>query len=131
MNAAMAGKETHPPGDKPPEKLAPCQVTFVVGDQVFSGTSFYFSDRGMLVICQQPAPLYAKLKLNLKFPGFKNPLKVSAEVVWTNIHGPADSLSPRGMGVKFLNLERDTESLLVDLARNYESHGDIYSCYYS
>jgi hypothetical protein len=124
-------KEKHPPGEKPPEKFPPCQVTFVVEDQVFSGTSVYFNDRGMLVLCQQPAPLYTKVKLNLKFPGLKNPLRISAEVVWTNIHGPADSLSPRGMGVKFLTLERDVERLLADLARNYESFGDMYSCYYS
>jgi hypothetical protein len=127
----MANKEHAPSGEKPPEKLAPCQVTFVLEDQVSSGTSFYFNERGMLVLCQQPAPLSTKLKLNLKFPGFKNPLRMSAEVVWTNIHGPADSLSPRGMGVKFLNLDRDMESLLADLARNYEAYGEIYSCYYS
>jgi hypothetical protein len=127
----MAGKENHPSGEKPTEKVAPCQVTFIVDDELFSGTSVDFSDGGMLVFCQQPAQLYAKLKLTLKFPGFKNPVKISGEVVWTNVHGPADSLSPRGMGVKFLNLDRDMERLLVDLARNYESFGANYGCYYS
>ena len=127
----MAGKENHPSGEKPTEKVTPCQVTFIVDDEVFNGTSVDFSDGGMLVFCQQPAQLYTKLRLVLKFPGFKNPVKVTGEVVWTNIHGPADSLSPRGMGVKFLNLDRDTERLLVDLARNYESFGTSYGCYYS
>lgn len=128
----MISKENHPSGgEKPPEKAGPCQVTFVVEDRVFSGTSVHFNDGGILVFCHQPAQLYAKLRLTLKFPGFKNPVRVNGEVVWTNIHGPADSLSPRGMGVKFLNLDRDTERLLGELARNYESYGTDYGCYFT
>jgi Tfp pilus assembly protein PilZ len=127
----MVSKENHPPGEKPPEKAGPCQVAFVVDDKVFSGTSVHFSDGGMLVFCRQPAQLNAKVKLALKFPGFKNPVKINGEVVWTNIHGPADSLSPRGMGVKFLNLDRDTERLLGELARNYEAYGAGYGCYFT
>jgi Tfp pilus assembly protein PilZ len=127
----MVSKENHPTTEKAAEKATPCEVTFVVGDKVFSGTSVHFSEGGMLVSCQQPAQLYCKLKLALKFPGFKNPLKINGEVVWTNIHGPADSLSPRGMGVKFLNLDRDTERLLGDLARSYESYGSNYNCYFT
>jgi Tfp pilus assembly protein PilZ len=127
----MAGKENHTPGDRIGDKAPPCQITFIVGDQVGTGTSVHFNDGGMLVLCSKPAQLNAKLKLALKFPGIKNPIKVSGEVAWTNIHGPADSLSPRGMGVKFVNLDRDTERLLVDLARSYESHAGSYSCYYT
>ncbi len=127
----MAAKENHPSGEKQAEKVAPCQVTFIVDDEVFSGTSVDFNDGGMLVLCLQPARLNTKLKLALKFPGFKNPVKVSGEVVWTNIYGPADSLSPRGMGVKFLNLDRDMERLLGDLARSYESLSSNCGCYYT
>jgi hypothetical protein len=127
----MASKENFTPGERIAEKAAPCQITFIVGDQVGTGTSVHFNDGGMLILCSQPAQLNAKLKLALKFPGIKNPIKVGGEVVWTNIHGPADSLSPRGMGVKFANVDRDTERLLLDLARNYESHAGSYSCYYT
>ncbi|HQN19192.1 MAG TPA: PilZ domain-containing protein [Syntrophobacteraceae bacterium] len=127
----METKDNPPPGERHPDKAAPCQVSFIVGDRVSTGTSVHFNDVGMLILCMQPARLNSKLQLSLKFPGMKNPIKVSGEVVWTNIHGPADSLSPRGMGVKFVNLDRDTERLLVDLARNYESYTTGYSCYYT
>lgn len=127
----MTGKENNQPRERAPGKHPPCQVTFIVGDQVFSGTSAHFHGGGMLVICQQPAQLFTKLKMALKFPGHKNSMKIIGEVVWTNIHGPADSLSPRGMGVKFVNLDRDAERLLEDQARNYESLGDLYTCYYT
>lgn len=118
------------PRDKPAAKAPPCQVTFTVEDKVFSGTSTHFNERGMLILCQEPARLYTRVPLTLRFPGVKSPIKLTAEVVWTNIHGPSDSLSPRGMGVKFLNLDRDMERLLTDLAAQYESYGNLYTCYY-
>jgi c-di-GMP-binding flagellar brake protein YcgR len=109
----------------------PCQVTFTVGERIFRGTSMHFSERGMLVMCRNPAPLNAKGKTSLVFPGFHNPIEMAAEVVWTNIHGVGDSLSPKGMGIKFLNLERDTERLLTQLATQYDSLSSIYACYYT
>jgi hypothetical protein len=128
---AMETKDYLPPGERHPEKAAPCQVSFVVGDRVSTGTSVHFNDVGILILCTQPARLNAKLQLALRFPGMRYPITASGEVVWTNIYGPADSLSPRGMGVKFVNLDRDTARLLVDLARNYESYTTSYSCYYT
>jgi hypothetical protein len=85
----------------------------------------------MLILCRNPAPLNEKVKLSLLFPGFKHPLELQAEVVWTNTYGPSDSLSPRGMGVKFIGVERDVERLLAELAEQYDAFGSIYSCYYT
>jgi hypothetical protein len=114
-----------------PEKRPPCLVTYYRGEQVRRGSSIYFSERGILVLCQEPAPLNTKMKMVLQFPGLRNPIEVHGEVVWTNIHGPGDSLSPRGMGVKFINLERDVERLLGELSGQYEGLGLNYSCYYT
>ncbi len=109
----------------------PCEVIFVAGERTFKGTSTHFSEKGMLVICKNPAPLNAKGEIRLSFPGLKNPIELAGEVVWTNIHGPGDSLSPKGMGIRFVNIEKDQERLLSELAAQYESHGDIYACYYA
>ena len=113
------------------EHKAPCQVTFFMGDEVCRGSSLHFNERGMLIMYQDPEPLNAHLKIILQFPGFKNPIELQGDVVWTNIHGTADSLAPRGMGVKFVNLDRDVERLLAELSERYEAFGSIYSCYYS
>jgi len=113
------------------DRKRPCDVTFEVGEKVFNGTSMHFSERGMLVLCKNPAPLYAKGKLTLRFPGFRNTIEVNGEVVWTNIYGPGDSLSPKGMGIKYVNAERETERLLTELAEQYESLGNLYTCYYT
>jgi len=127
----MAEKEPQPLKDKPSEAKSPCQVTCHIGDQVRRGTSLHFNERGILVVCDQPAPLNTKLRLILEFPGFKNSIELNGEVVWTNIYGVTGQLVPRGMGVKFLNLDRDVERMLADLAAIYESFASIYGCYYT
>ncbi len=113
------------------DKKLPCEVTFHHGDQVYKGTSMHFNERGMLVMSKRPAPLNARGKLILQFPGFKNLIELQGEVVWTNIYGPGDSLSPKGMAIKYMNAEREQERLFTDLAEQYESLGSIYSCYYT
>lgn len=108
-----------------------CHVTFEVGEKTYSGSSTHFSEKGMLVLCKHPAPLNAKGKVTLRFSGYKNPVELAAEVVWTNIYGAGDALSPRGMGIKFSGVDRDTERLLSELSAQYESLGSIYACYYT
>lgn len=117
--------------EKAPEKLSPCQVTFTSEGQTGRGTSMHFNERGVLVECQQPLPLNSKVKVVLQFPGFKNTIELQGEVVWTNIYGTPDTQSPRGMGVKFLNVERDTERLLADMSGHYNAVASVYSCYYT
>jgi Tfp pilus assembly protein PilZ len=113
------------------DRKMPCQVTFDTGEKTFSGASTHFSEKGMLVVCKTPASLNTKGRLTLRFPGFKNPVELTGEVVWTNIHGAGDSLSPRGMGIKFAGVDRETERLLTDLSGQYESLGSIYACLYT
>jgi Tfp pilus assembly protein PilZ len=120
-----------PSTGKTTESRAPCKVSFVFDQKEGQGTSLHFSERGILVNCDSPLPLNSKLKLVLQFPSFKNTIEVSGEVVWTNVHGSVDSITPRAMGVKFLNVERETERMLVDVAALYGTFGSIYSCYFS
>ncbi|NSW86322.1 MAG: PilZ domain-containing protein [Syntrophobacteraceae bacterium] len=113
------------------ERRAPCLVTFSFDEKVGRGSSIHFSERGILVLCQEPAPLNARLKLVLQFPGLRNPVEAQGDVVWTNIHGPADSLSPRGMGIKFSQMDRDVERLLAEMSGHYEGSAISYGCYYT
>lgn len=109
----------------------PCRVTLMVDNQEVHGTSLHFNERGILVYCEQPLPLNKKVQLSLKFPELKTSIQAQGEVVWTNMYGPDDSLSPRGMGVKFIGLDRDAERLLTEMATQYDVLSSVYSCYFS
>lgn len=113
------------------DRKLPCEVTFEMDDRVFKGTSMHFSERGMFVLCKNPPALNARGKAILRFPNLKSLIELNGEVVWTNIYGPGDSLSPKGMAIRFMNVDKDTERLLAELAEQYEATGSIYSCYYT
>jgi Tfp pilus assembly protein PilZ len=113
------------------DRKLPCQVSFAVGETVFRGTSMHFSEKGILVMCKHPAPLSARGKVVLGLPGSNNPVELNGEVVWTNIHGVGDSLSPKGMGIRFINVDKEVEQALAEFSAQYESSGSIYACYYS
>lgn len=129
VQAGRASKEFQPARNAASKD--PCRVTFMAGNQEVYGTSLHFSERGVLIRTKHVLPLNRKVKLSLKFMGLKMPVEVEGEVVWTNMYGPDDSLSPRGMGVKFINLDRDAERLLTQMAEQYNGLSSIYRCYFS
>jgi Tfp pilus assembly protein PilZ len=123
--------ELEGPKDVVINRKAACKVTLQVGENVFSGISTHFSNKGILVMSKNPAPLHTKGNVSLRFPSLQNPVELAGEVVWTNVHGAGDSLSPRGMGIKFTDSDKATDDLLLDLAAEYETIGSIYACYYT
>lgn len=113
------------------DRPKPCQVTFVHESRKGMGRSLHFNEIGMLVLCADPAPLQARLRMSLLFPGLKNPIDVDAEVVWTNPYGAEDAVTPRGMGVKFLELDAATARLLADFGQRYRVYGTQYEIFYT
>lgn len=127
MIAASDNQRRKADKQRPP----PVQVTFKAGGQGFQGTTTHFDENGLLILCPIPFPVGVKLEIQLHFADLKRPVEVRGEVVWSNIFGPDDSITPRGMGVKFLTLENTTSRLLVDLSEKYRTYGDQYRCYYT
>ena len=113
------------------ERPKPCQVAFVYGDKKGIGRSAHFDERGMFIFCKDPAPIETKIKLSLLFSGFQNPIEVEGEVVWSNQYGPDDTVTPRGMGVKFLQLDSSVARVLSELSEQYKIYGEQYEIYYS
>jgi hypothetical protein len=43
----------------------------------------------------------------------EKPLNVKAEVVWANTHGPDEEITPRGMGVRFMNITGEDRTIIA------------------
>ena len=55
-------------------------------------------------------------------------LSVNAEVVWSNIHSRDDAITPRGMGVRFLNMASEDQEF-ISKALATQSLGEVATEY--
>ena len=74
------------------------------------------SGGGIFINTQEPLPLGHTLQIRFSLPGISRPLVVRGLVVWTNPH-PSRSSYPSGMGIKFLDLDAETEQLFAGFVK--------------
>lgn len=75
---------------------------------------------GAFVVCSEPLALNAKFKISIRIPN-QEPLRLNAEVVWSNRNMSADRVVNRGMGIRFIeNTEKDRQRLNETLAASLE-----------
>ena len=68
---------------------------------------------GCFITCRRPLRLNVVFDLAIKIPKSKSSIKATAEVVWSNIYGPDDETSPRGMGVRFINISSEARKFIA------------------
>ena len=75
---------------------------------------------GAFVICRNPLPLNQKLQITIDLKD-RAPLKLNAEVVWSNINVPDDKIVNRGMGIRFVDNPAEIRSdLNAVIAASFE-----------
>ena len=91
-------------------------VTMDTTEGPADGVIVNINNNGAFIRCHKPLRLSETCKLSIQSPD--HAIKdVAAEVVWTNIHGPDDELTPRGMGVRFTEISTEEERYLRKLVR--------------
>jgi len=68
---------------------------------------------GCFITCRRPLRLNVVFDLTIKIPKSKGSIKATAEVVWSNIYGPDDEISPRGMGVRFIKITSEARKFIA------------------
>ena len=76
-----------------------------------TGTTTTITPNGVYVRCPEPLKLNEMCDMTIAAPD-RN-IKVKVEVVWSNIHGPDDHITPRGMGVRFLVISGEDRSYIT------------------
>jgi hypothetical protein len=66
--------------------------------------------KGGFVHCSRPPKLNEVFDMTIDAPD--NRFMVKAEVIWSNIYGRDDEISPRGMGIRFLKI-RSADRLFI------------------
>ena len=88
-------------------------VKIKTDEGVMEGVTLNITPDGCFIGCRKPLKLNVVFELAIQVPNSKAVLKASAEVVWSNIYGPDDEISPRGMGVRFIDMAGKTRKFIA------------------
>jgi c-di-GMP-binding flagellar brake protein YcgR len=77
------------------------------------GVTWDVSPNGLFIRCAKPLRLHELCGLTIEVPGEERSLVARAEVVWSNIHGQDDEITPRGMGVRFLQISGEDRQTIA------------------
>jgi hypothetical protein len=87
------------------------------------GVTLDLGTDGAFVSCAKP------LRLNEVFDmvitAAEQAIEVKAEVIWSNIYGPDDDITPRGMGVRFLKISGKDRRAIAKAALEHLRSGEM------
>lgn len=88
-------------------------VVFETEDRTVSGITLNIGPDGCFIRCKEPLRLNQVGELTIKIPDSNHTLIAKGEVVWSNIYGPDDEISPRGMGVRFIRISSEDRKFIA------------------
>jgi len=92
------------------------------GELSLEGVTLILNPNGAYIGCAKPLNLNQVCHVTIKVPDSDNPIKATAEVVFSNKYGPDDNISPRGMVVRFLNISgEDRKVIAKEVLQNIDS----------
>jgi hypothetical protein len=77
------------------------------------GVTINLSPSGAYIRCGSPLRLNEVFDMTIDVPNSDWLIEAKAEVVFSNIYGPDDNISPRGMGVRFLTIASKDRQIIA------------------
>ena len=77
------------------------------------GVTLNLSTNGAYIRCVKPLRLNEVFDMTLQVPNSDDSIEVQVEVVLSNIYGPDDDISPRGMIVRFLEISSEDRKIMA------------------
>ena len=88
-------------------------------NKTMEGVTSNVTPNGVFIHCKHPLRLNEVFDMDINIPGSDRSLSARAEVIWSNIYGPDDNISPRGMGVRFLAISSEARKFIARAAMDY------------
>ena len=86
---------------------------------VIEGVTLNISSTGVFIGCRRPLRLNEVFDMVITAPD--QDIGVKAEVVWSNKYGPDDHITPRGMGVRFLDISEENQRFIAKAVNLHNS----------
>ena len=90
-----------------------------------SAETVNLSGGGVFIRTLNPMDLGEEFPLKLHVPDGQGAIEVVCKVIWANKYGKETKDSPRGMGVKFLNLSPEEKKRIEDFVKLQETGGPL------
>ena len=98
-----------------PKAKIRCPVIIKNGQGPMEGVTLYIGENTAFIQCSNPLRLNEVVEITIEVPLLNKPLETEAEVVWTNIYGPDDKITPRGMMVRYKDLDSAVHKRLLQV----------------
>jgi hypothetical protein len=98
-----------------PKAKIRCPVIIKNGQGPMEGVTLYIGENTAFIQCSNPLRLNEVVDITIEVPLLNKPLETEAEVVWTNIYGPDDKITPRGMVVRYKSLDSGVHKRLLQV----------------
>ena len=89
------------------------------------GVTLNLSPNGAYIGCANPLRLNEVFDMTIDVPNLDCSIAAKAEVVFSNIHGPDDAISPRGMGVRFLQISGKDRQIIAKEILGHLQSGEV------
>jgi hypothetical protein len=110
----MVGK----PGTRYPKAQVKWYVSAQAGDKEIDGVTKEISTRQAYICCAEPLRLKEVIDCVIASPERDIPIK--AEVVLSNKYGYDDQITPRGMGVCFVEISEEDRRLIAEVVNDHD-----------
>jgi hypothetical protein len=97
------------------------------GKSSIEGVTLTLNPNQAYIPCAKPLKLYEVIEMTIEVPDSDRSIKARAEVVFSNIYGPDDQISPRGMIVRFLEISSDDRKVIAKEAFEHLKSKDVDS----
>ena len=98
-------------------------VTVRTDQGSMDGVTLDLGTDGAFVLCAHPLKLNEVFDMVITAPD--QPIEAKAEVIWSNIYGPNDNITPRGMGVRFLKISGEHRRIIAKLALEHLKQEEV------
>ena len=89
-------------------------VTVKTAEDSMDGVTLDLGPDGAFVSCAKPLRLNEVFDMVINAPD--QAIEAKAEVIWSNIYGPDDDITPRGMGVRFIQISGEHRRFIAKVA---------------
>ena len=88
-------------------------VSMSTDNRSTDGVTLNLSPNGAYIGCANPLRLNEVFDVTIDVPNSDSSIQATVEVVFSNIYGPDDAISPRGMGVRFLKISSQGRQIIA------------------